>query len=315
MKNSFVLWLSLLVFGLPACSKNDTSKESDGHALYIDAGYDDIAGNRVRYKNGSATIPEYQLQIRGPLFVDGNDIYYPAIGGYYKNDVLVPISGAKEVNSIFVKDGVVYAAGSRVPEGATYWKDGLMVKLQPDSSNYKAILRKITVAGSNNDVYVGGNTYPGDTHAYVSYWKNQVLHVLEKGNFDDMAVSGMDVHVVGSLTIPDGGAYWKNDVKQILTGFGNQKPSGMTSVSIWNNDVYITGGHGCALYWKNGQAFIEVNPDAYPTGVVVDNGEIIVGVNQGPAQGPGADYIMQIWKGNIPQTWGTGLLHGIYLGN
>ncbi len=286
----------IMTVTLASCSKNKTGKAPD---VYIDAS--DINGNQVYYKNGIANMLSGGANVTGPLFVEGSDMYYPISNGYLKNGTAIYLQDAGHISSVFVKNGQVYATGMNSSGGPAYWKNGLLVQL-PDS----AAPLKIVVAGTNDDIYLGGGLTGDFRYSDIAYWHNGVWHRLEEGTFRGMAVSSSGVHVIGMFST-DRAGYWLNGVEQTLVDAENQMPAYMTSVSVWNDDVYITAANnGDCLYWKNGQPVGQVS-GIKQGGVAVAGGEVQVLGN--------IENKIVLYRNGGVDTIGTGFAKGICLGN
>jgi len=93
--------------------------------------------------------------------------------------------------------------------------------------------------------------------AHTGYWINDNWHKLpKKGDYRGIAVSGNDVCVYGYSDETAG--YWFNDVWNILNTPDVSIKLFPEDVSIFDNDVYITGGYSDIYgkwkpcYWLNG---------------------------------------------------------------
>lgn len=293
-----LLFISCLCLGILSCSKKESDKKRD---LYFEVGQQLFAPGATYtayYKNYEKLSLNTTESITGPMFVQGDDVYLPTSSGYLKNGALVPLREASVIYSIYVKDGDVYAAGDRKPYGASYWKNGQLFKLEPDSSEYAITAGKILVA-DNGDICVGGVVRYERRPEVIAYWKNGTQHELGEGTFTDMALSGTDVHIVG--TQQNEGAYWINGIKLPLTGADGKRPGLMTSVSIWNGDVYLTGRG--ALYWKNGIPVGPVDAGATPQGLVVNNHQVYVAINNGLYRSSGYVYRMMLQSDSKTDTF------------
>ena len=300
--------LGLALAAMVSCNKKNASKD---HDLYIAGASSGIPPSNFYKKNKEVVyLNNIGNDINGPIFVDGDDIYFPVYDGYLKNGMKIVLPGAASVNSICVANGSVYAAGSRNPYGATYWKDGQMIKLEPDSSDYAVSVAGIKVIGS--DVYVGGTLYETGKPGKVMYWKNNIMNVLEEGDFMCMDISGNDVYIGG--LIGNVGVYWKNGVKHDLVTADGYKPHSITSVFARDNDVYVTGGGGSTLYWKNGQSVGGFGNKGYPISVVVDNGNVYVLENFVVAPSSGPISTILLWKNDKADTLFQGRGRSMCLG-
>jgi hypothetical protein len=301
---------AFLVAGIQSCNNPQPQRD-----LYVDTRYDDIATPKY-YKNGAGSTLDFRPT--GTLVIDGNDIYYPKGNGYRKNGAQVTLPDAKAITSVYVKNGTVYALGKRTSGHLCYWMGTQMIEVEPASVPPVLFSGKIVVSGSGNQVHIGGTIPNTGSGIFIYHWSNQVLDTVAPGFFIDMAIKGSDVHIVGSPYRPDTPitGYWKNGVNQSLYGMNGQLVKGCTHVSVWNDDVYITAAGAGTLYWKNGQPTSSIGSDIYPQGVMVDNGNVIVGVNREPLHGPmNTDYYIELWKGGIVQPLGDGWIVSMQLGN
>ncbi len=147
---------------------------------------------------------------------------------------------------------------------ATYWKDGIPVRLGNGTLNSDAN----SIAVSGNDVYVAGyedTIIAGYGGTIVKYWKNGKSVNLTDGSTiiadaTSIVVSGSNVYVAG-YDYPGYNAvavYWKNGVRVNLTDESNFAMA--YSIAVSGNDVYVAGTEESpiginnyrATYWKNG---------------------------------------------------------------
>jgi hypothetical protein len=309
-----IVSLGLVLASMVSCNKKNTSKD---HDLYIAGKSSGFPPTNFYKKNHEVVyLSNAGDDINGSIFVDGNDIYFPVFDGYLKNGVKVALPGASLINSVCVANGSVYAAGYRdFFYEATYWKDGQMVKIEPDSTYYTVSVGGIKVIGS--DVYIGGTLYDsvGTSHK-VMYWKNGVMNVLESGYFNCMDVSGNDVYIGGFIGDPGRyvGVYWKNGVRHDLVTAGGNKPVTITSIFAYDNDVYVTGGGGSTLYWKNGQSVGGFGNMGYPMSVVVDNSNVYVLENFVLPMASGSKSIILLWKNDRVDTLFEGSGRSMFVG-
>lgn len=316
MKNlKSLIGTSLLLLCLQSCNNNNPQPQSD---LYVEAYYDtdDVGPYTFLYfKNGIPYAPS--LVRTGQMFVEGDDVYFPSQGGYLKNGSLITLPGAGEISSIFVKNGLVYATG--ISEGrAAYWTGTQLTPIEPDSAAPYWRPKKIVVA-NNNDVHLAGNViYPDRPNARqtsIFHWSNNTLDTLVRGTFLDLAVKGTDVFIVGLSFHQQITGYWKNGVNQTLTGINGEVVRSCAHVSVWDNDVYVVASGAGTLYWKNNQPVSAISSDINPVALVVDNGNVIVGINRETNHFPAVLYDMEVWKGNVVQPMGVGILLGMHVSN
>lgn len=255
------------------------------------------------YKNGELHALSVSYITTGDLFVDGKDVYYPFAKGYLKNGVPVFLPEARDIRSVFVQNGSVYATGMCSPAGAGYWSNGKLLRLPGMVGPLK-----IVVDNHNNDIYLGGYITDSIPYNTIAYWNKGVWHALREGTFVDIALSSTGVHVVGTSGT-DGGLYWINGVEQELAG---HLPGIMNSVSVWNDDVYITSQLSRYLYWKNGQP---EGPKGTAIGLVAYKGEVYAVQNLVAETNPVRKFKVLINRNGNVDTVGEGVAKGIYLGN
>jgi hypothetical protein len=150
-------------------------------------------------------------------------------------------------NITYVPD--VFVAGSQDNGAgplATYWKNGIAVKL----STGESALSSVFING--NDVYAAGWERTNNLQL-ANYWKNGTKTTLGTGASaaNSISVNGNGVHVGGWEIINgfDLPRYWKNGagitvnvndpiISQIVTGNGS-----CTGICISNNNVYAVGSY------------------------------------------------------------------------
>ena len=196
----------------------------------------------------------------------------------------VPLFFQLSARPLFVSDGDVYVAGTRVTRSgrrAAIWKNGAAEDLTCEFADSYA--NSVFVSGE--DVYVVGCGYylPNSTNFSVAaVWKNGKVETLTNGPENGVAfsvcVSEGDVYVVGSENYE--GRLWKNGIVQEITDDENAKM--YTSVFVSGEDVYMLGyvekrkyqndgswsGYLQASLWKNGKKLnldfkSEENSDAF----------------------------------------------------
>jgi uncharacterized protein YjdB len=235
--------------------------------------------------------------LNNSMYISGDDIY---TAGRDDMEAVVWKNGEQiiqertydeaQVLSVFVSDGVVYAAGwDAYKEHAVLWTDGVAQVLESDPVAY-AGAHSVFVSGGN--VYVLGrvgytiklwtNGTPQDltdgtspanqieaysvfvsgSDVYALFRHKGILQIWKNGAIEyeltglnssqqGFYVSGNDVYVCGVLT--SGQPYlWKNGVAEYMDNGGTSNISA-TSVFVYGNDVYVggyVGTHG--IIWKNG---------------------------------------------------------------
>lgn len=306
----YIVGLSLAIFCLSACTKKETKKDLN---LYLDITDEWQSRSYFSVKDYKRTSIDYGNQISGDMVVDGSDIYYPAYNGYFKNGVLVPLTQADGIQAIYVKDGDVYAAGNRTPYGVTYWKNGQMLKLDPDSTDYAMWPNQIVV--NEYGIFIAGAYRDGNNNIEeIAYWKNGVLHRLPNGQygarFAGMAVSGSDVYIAGQSQEENAGVgvYWKNTEKRYLYNYDHTRPSFLTSIRTNKGDVYITGGgNNGPLYWKNEAPVGNSGTSNTPTDIFVDKDKIYVAGTFMLPYSSGPVYSVTLWKNGDFDTVSNGI--------
>jgi len=182
-----------------------------------------------------------------------------------------------------------------------------------------------TNTGQQVDVYVAGTDSAwndnGLFYGISTYWKNGNPVNITQRTYDygpdaaaatAIAVSGTDVYVTGyqqscgSYRCSDAGFFWKNGIS-----VGSDLPTYPSSLTISNNDIYITGSSlyllgtgGNAAYLKN-DVKIELpsgSTGAISTGIAVSGNDVYVsGIGiTGSVYAGSQKYIAKYWKnGNV----------------
>jgi hypothetical protein len=300
-----VSYLSLL---LSACHKksNDSPPPvpAPGPDVYM-IGNDGSTG--TIWKNGTATALGDQTY-PSDFTILGKDIYICGdynsksnnIARYWKNGVAVDLSdGTRYATAfdLFVIGNDIYVGGREQMPGnaaysqAKYWKNGTPVILT--GSNESGTVYGIVVVG--NDVYAIGEHSHSLGSPVACYWKNgQVTDLTDKNVYaagETMTVSGNDIYMVWSVVDQAGNVqtrYSKNFGTPVLLTNG---PINDNTISILNNDVYITGTGKksnvlYATYWKNGMPTYVSNEaqGAFATGIAI----------------AGSDIYLSGWTQNVP---------------
>lgn len=304
-----ILSLGFALACMVSCTKTETKKDIK---LYLEITDEWRSRSYFNVKEYQKTHIDYDNEISGDMVVDGSDIYYPAPNGYFKNGVLVPLTQADGIQAIFVKDGNVYAAGNRVPYGVTYWKNGQMFKLDPDSTDYAMWPSQIVV--NEHGIFIAGAYRDGNGNIEeIAYWKNGVLHRLPNGQygarFAGMAVSGSDVYIAGQSQEENAGVgvYWKNIEKRYLYNHEHTRPNFLTSIRVDKNDVYITGGNSGPLYWKNETPIGNSGMSNTPTDIFIDKDDIYVAGTFMLPFSSGPVYSVTLWKNGNFDTVSSGI--------
>jgi hypothetical protein len=211
-----------------------------------------------------------------------------------------------DANSVFVKGGDVYAAGTESVAGpsgrfvstATVWKNGAVLHPRLDGEGND--LHSIHVSGK--DVYVvarGDNKGRGG-----KMWKNAVEHSRGVSAFH---ASGKDVYaaVVEEKTGKKAKgrnsvvAVQKNGVTEYMLGDGSRH---VEVISIWaSGDVYAVGGEEAdprrvmaATVWKNGVAHSLGKTPSFASSVYVSGKDVYV-VSYGWDEREGKVFVA-VWK-------------------
>lgn len=156
------------------------------------------------------------------------------------------------------KEVDVYVTGAALNNGkanAAYWKNGKIIFLNSGNPAYSSASG---IAVKGNDVYVSGTLIINDQPS-ACYWKNGILHNLEgndqRSETEAIAIKGEDIYVVGYIFDPVAvrqvATCWKNGLKTNLTPTTSGY-SYVNGIVISGNDIYISGGNGKAVFWKNG---------------------------------------------------------------
>ena len=192
---------------------------------------------------------------------------------YFALIVLFAISACKKDKpSAPQVDVDVYVAGvSATMNGtgvATYWKNGVPIKLT-DSSGYSEA-NAIAIKGS--DVYVAGVIVDIKGVSTAVYWKNGVITKLTDGlssvKVYGISLQGNNVYVVGAKLIAPTpqrpvvtpiATYWKNNVATQFPDKLKYVSEFPGCIAVNGDDVYISGNHisipddnDVISYWKNG---------------------------------------------------------------
>jgi hypothetical protein len=266
----------------------------------------------------SVTAPSSGVEMVQPtsIFVSGSDVYIGGfsyklgtsayqVGKYWKNGVPVVLTDSAnegKVNSIFVSNNDVYAAGSQtglVKNTVEYWKNGVPVLLMDTARAGDAL--SIFVSGT--DVYVAGYDHLED-HPYDAavYWKNGNRVVLSDAAIENavatsIVVSANHVYVSGYTYAGTHteAVYWKDGVRNVLSSNDSQVELA-NAIGVSGSDVYVAGKSGyVAKYWKNGSpvALTDGINEGNATSLCISNGDVYIA---------GYDYV-------TPKYWVNGVEH------
>ncbi|HEV2480534.1 MAG TPA: hypothetical protein VGS79_12750, partial [Puia sp.] len=271
----------------------------------------------VYWKNGVIDTLPGSMQIDKVLFV-GSNLYFlgellSGGSGWWENGTAntIPVHGAYAKDIAVSGSGVYILSGTNANglSGAMfYWKDGKEVDL-PKSSFGDGLATGIALSDTSiyadPDVYVCG-MLSGILSDTAVYWKNNQLIYLPDGEeADHIAVSGMDVYVVGrSQSSPRQEVYWKNGVEVKL---GTQFIA--TSITVSGNDLYLAGFLGSqthqACYMKNG-LLVNLPGGNAASGIAVNGTDVY-------ACGNTYDTHALLWKNGVVDTLGAGYASGIVI--
>jgi hypothetical protein len=216
----------------------------------------------VLWKNGIPQIlSDGERDARANMVaVSGSDVYVGGDkggkGGYWKNGEFTEVPGKyPHVLDIAVDQDTAYAAGMIATGFGEYstwgvyylWTNGEPAELG-EWGTYEFEHRTMGIAKSGDDVYVS---------SLLNCWKNgEKITPEDDGNFYDIAVSGEDVYLGGSVKKTAG--YWKNGVLTTLTDGENYAAA--RGLALSGEDVYITGYDGkVTKIWKNGDVIAETD--------------------------------------------------------
>jgi hypothetical protein len=202
------------------------------------------------------------------IAVSGTDVYVAGvthtskgnIATYWKNGQAFHLSPNKhaQADDIAVVGDDIYVVGiMSAGNGYSYgviWKNGVESTITEDET-YSQLT---SIAISGEDIYVAGYIGTEGTPGYAAYWKNGEVTLLTDGTSfacaKSIRVYNEDVYV----TCPDVqmAKYWKNGNEMS----GTSEYSTVSSIAIFNNDLYVAGmiggssaAEGKVSYWKNGE--------------------------------------------------------------
>jgi hypothetical protein len=184
----------------------------------------------------------------------------------WKNGISTQYTGTEkqEPEALHISNNDIYVAGSTLISGvfpnATYWKNGIEVKL----SDKISVAHDILTVGT--DVYVAGYETSESGVFTATIWKNGTAMLLGSGEYytvaNGIAVVNNDIYVSGNAITYDAdtkthlflAVYWKNGIEYQVTGSTNAYAY---TVKNQNQDLYFAGhewenGVSKAKYWKNG---------------------------------------------------------------
>lgn len=314
MKNKYLsLFISGLMLFAVSCKKDRAVTPSNKANLsngladvyaagYIQAGTNGAVQTAAYWKNGVLTVlgdtaTMFGSTARG-IAVSGNDVYV---------------------------SGVVYTANFGY---AVVWKNGIAMKLSPDSTSSEAA--GISVNGG--DVYVAGfihdivlqNSTTTQYNSNPVYWKNGVPNRIPNAtSINSIAVSGNDVYIGGAVTsghkyndtgygMGSKAAYWKNGgPPDSLNSVSDDLPyysSSIYAIAANSTGVYAIGSS--AIYppelWINDSpaALTGGTTASLATSIVANGTDVYI---SGSAFNNGSNNIAAYWKNNVPTFLDTDL--------
>lgn len=250
---------------------------------------------------------------------------------YWKNGVLTILGDTTSSASfislargIAVSGSDVYVAGVVYTQNYGYaimWKNGVPIKLSPDSTASEAT--GITVSG--NDVYVTGFIHDivvqnGNGTQYSSnpvYWKNGVPYKIPNATaINSIFVNGSDVYIGGAVKsghkyndtgygMGSKAAYWKNGSSiDSLNSVADDEPyysSAISHITANSTGVYAVGAS--QIYppemWINDTpvALSGGTTSSTTTAIMANGTDVYV---SGSTFYNGNDWVAAYWKNNVP---------------
>ncbi|MBS1523402.1 MAG: hypothetical protein JST50_20545 [Bacteroidetes bacterium] len=272
----------------------------------------------VSCKKDKATGPSHKdlnapVDVYAAGWVLGGPNGAPITAAYWKNGILTVLGDttsnvnnlgsiargiAVSGNDVYVS-GVVYTANYGY---AVVWKNGVQIKLSPDSNASEA--GRIAINGS--DVYVLGYIHDilsqSNTDIQYSenpiYWKNGVPYTIPNATaINSIFANGNDVYIGGSVksayVYPSGtnaglhgskAAYWKNNEPLDSLNSGQSSlpynSSQIDAITANNTGVYAAGSSESypLEYWANGQP-AELSgdaPNSIVTGIAANGSDVYI---------------------------------------
>ena len=294
-------YLILILFLYCACNKQEGANAN----LHV---Y--VSGCEIRpvdYPN-YLCIPKYWVDGKAVYLADPSYINAMATGiAIVGNDIYVAVDSSASHTPFYLKNGkpISVSAGSilndpdfkaAITSNNQFWKypTGLPKVLSGTSKFYNVAVYGVCISG--NDIYAVGTVnnivgYKGPVSGttLAVYWKNGILIPLEDSlnapapsTARVIEVVGNDVYVAG--TSVNGGVYWKNGVRNTLSGTCYS----IAAIKVHGNDVYVAGSGPSSQsndtevkYWKNGNLIELSDAPAYyqtrtSTGIDVVNNNVYV---------------------------------------
>jgi hypothetical protein len=217
------------------------------------------------------------------IVTSGRDVYVAGQrGGYWKNDTLIPVTGASGISYITLLGSTVYAAGWGTYGNSAYWIGNTEINTEntfgrsvfPYEGTSELSLSGIVASASNTFVsgslWFENEPFSPDSAAQGSFgllWNNGSLQLFGSGGSASflsavnvvtvgVAVSGTDVYVAGRY--PDttfAGGFWKNGVWNPIAK-GTFVPNSIVTIG---GTVYMPGSYynrtsitQQAAVWANG---------------------------------------------------------------
>lgn len=273
----------------------------------------------VSCKKDKAIGPSSKDLINAPVdvyaagWVEGGTNGPATVAAYWKNGTLIVLGDTTSSTNNFgsmargiaVNGNDVYVSGVIYTTNFGYavvWKNGVPIKLSPDSNASEAT--RIAVNGS--DVYVLGYIHDtlsqnntGIQYSYNPiYWKNGVPYNIPNATaINSIAINGNDVYLGGAVksayVYPSGvnaglhgakAAYWKNNEPlDSLNSVQSNAPynsSQITAITANSTGVYAAGSSEIypLEYWANGQPaeLSGATTNSIVTGVAANGSDLYV---------------------------------------
>jgi len=299
MKNFILVFLTLAVgISISSCKKHSDAPStltspgtphppaSVGPYLYVGALYPTGIYWKISLSEANSKPIFDTLANAGgitSIVASGKDVYVAGQrGGYWKNDTLIPVTGASGIDYITLLGSTVYAAGWDIYSNSAYWAGNTEINIENTFGRslfpyqMTSTLSISGIAASASNIFVAGSLffenepYSPDSAAQGNFgllWNNGGLQLFGSGGGASflsavnvatvgVAVSGTDVYVAGRY--PDttfAGGYWKNGVWNPIAK-GTFVPNSIVTIGA---NIYMPGYYynrtnftQQAAYWENG---------------------------------------------------------------
>jgi hypothetical protein len=153
---------------------------------------------------------------------------------------------------VYVVGTVTGSNGNTV---ATYWKNGVAIKVADSLSNSNAL--GIVIEG--NDIYLFGYIEKSGYLNAAAYWKNGVLTTLTDGKLESQ-INSLSVNsgtVLAAGVINTKAALWINGTQQVLQGV-SVPYSSAEGIAVSGGNIYVAGYltgvnvNNSAVVWEDG---------------------------------------------------------------